>query len=177
MELDDLVEQAKVLQSMLNGQQQCDDPQNTDDTVSQLLKILQAAQQTKSEPEAYDNAYDDATERDEERAEETNEYRLFDEAFSSPSIKAVKAAMRYVDPKYHQSLGVWIKFMEIQNLIEAYGKRAAESYAGTGDWRLGMLKAIRPHVNEQKQAILDFMMKSMELKEVMNRIKEMRNGG
>ncbi|MDR1000308.1 MAG: hypothetical protein LBL96_05865 [Clostridiales bacterium] len=171
MELDDLIEQAKTLQSMLNGQQQSDDPQGADDTVSQLLKILQATQQTKSGPESYDNAYDDANP---EEDEETNEYRLFDEAFSSPSIKAVKAAMRYVDPKYHQSLGVWIKFLEIQNLIEACGKRAAESYVGAGDWRLGMLKAIRPHVSEQKQAMLDFMVKAMELKEIINRIEERR---
>jgi hypothetical protein len=172
MDFENLVEQAKTLQDIFKGQQQCDGSQGVDDTSAQLLKILQALQQTKSEQESYDNTYDESNPENED--EYKNEYRLFDEAFSSPSIKAVKAAMRYVDPKFHQSLGIWIKFMEIQNLIEACGKRAAESYAG--DWRVGMLKAMRPHVSGQKQSMLDFMVKAMELKEIINKMEELRNG-
>ncbi|MDR1913864.1 MAG: hypothetical protein LBQ68_05210 [Clostridiales bacterium] len=107
--------------------------------------------------------------------EEETSYRIFDEAFTSPSIKAVKSAMRYVDPRHHKALGIWIKFMEIQNLVEICGKRSSDSYSQEGDWRYGMLLSMRPHVSYQKQCVIDLLVKAMELQEILSRLEGLRN--
>jgi hypothetical protein len=103
--------------------------------------------------------------------------RQFDEQFNTPAIKAIKAAIPYVDPSYHRSLCLWVKFMEIHNILEVCGKNAASGYTRSGDWRKGMLLSMRPHVSQEKQCTIDLLIKMMELKEIMTMREVLANGG
>ena len=105
--------------------------------------------------------------------------RLYDETFSTPDIKALKAAVRFLDPRYHKALGIWIKFLEMQNMLNIYAKRAEEGAAGPGygDWRRGLLMSVRPYVSLEKQYAIDFLIKVIELKEIISVMEEVRDGG
>ena len=103
---------------------------------------------------------------------------LYDDTFSTPQIKAVKSAVRFIEPRYHKAIGLWIKFMEMQNMLEIYSKRAEDGYSRPeyADWRRGLLLSVRPHASHEKQYFIDLLIKIIELKEVISVMEEFGNG-
>jgi len=166
------------------------------DKAIQAVKLFQALSQsgqTSDNDSAYDNTsvHNDFTEEakfSEDTREENNRHteeaytdfsRLYDETFTTPSIKALKSAVRFIDPSYHKMLGMWIKFLEMQNMLQVYAKRAADGYERPeyADWRRGLLLAVRPYISREKQCTIDFLIKLIELKEIISMMEEVKNGG
>ena len=157
----------------------------------EAVKLFQAFNQngqTSDNDPAYDNTsvhneYTDNTVFTEETPEEGKEKedfsRVYDETFSTPVIKAIKSAVRYIDPQYQKTLGIWIKFLEMQNMLQIYAKRAQDGYIRPeyADWRRGLLLAVRPFVSPEKQCTIDFLIKIIELKEIMSMMKGVAHGG
>jgi len=113
---------------------------------------------------------EDTGDRTEEQKDpETDFSRMYDETFSTPQIKAIKSAIQFVDPKHHKVLGLWVKFLEMQNMAHMYEERAEPGYGQqVADWRRGMLLSVRPHVSTEKKYFLDLLIKIIELKEIIS---------
>ncbi|MDR1560586.1 MAG: hypothetical protein LBS84_13020 [Clostridiales bacterium] len=171
------------------------DNQEAIEKAIQAFKIFQSMNQsgqTSDNAAAYDNtsADNEFADDDIEEEEGTDESgkrtgdsepdysRLYDETFTTSSIKAIKSAVRFVDPKYHKAIGLWIKFMETQNMMSFYARRATEGHSRPeyADWRRGMLLSVRPHVSYEKQCAIDLLIKVIELREIISAMEEMNNG-
>ena len=113
---------------------------------------------------------EDVNDRTEEQKEpETDFSRMYDETFNTPQIKAIKSAIQFVDPIHHKALGLWVKFLEMQNMAQMYEKQAEAGYGEqASDWRRGMLLSVRPHVSTEKKYFLDLLIKIIELKEIIS---------
>ena len=172
------------------------DNQDVIEKAMQAVKLFQSLNQggqTSDNDSAYDNTSvhnkfsdnpqftQEAQQEDDTRPEEpfTDFSRLYDDAFSTSSIKALKSAIRFIDPRYHKPLGIWIKYLEMQNMMEVYAKRAAGGSVRPEytDWRRGLLMAVRPYACLEKQYTIDFLIKVIELKEIMSMMEEVKNGG
>ena len=123
-----------------------------------------------SEPEENIAEDEGASDRAEEQKDPDTDFsRMYDETFSTPQIKAIKSAIQFVDPKHHKVLGLWVKFLEMQNMAHIYEERAEPGYGQqAADWRRGMLLSVRPHVSTEKKYFLDLLIKIIELKEIMS---------
>jgi len=171
------------------------DNQEIIEKAMQAVKLFQAfnqSGQTSDNASAYDNtsvhneftedsAYtEEAPEETREDGRQQEEYsRIYDETFSTPVIKALKSAIRYIDPTYHKTLGIWIKFLEMRNMLQIYAKRAEDGYGRPeyADWRRGLLLSVRPYVSAEKQYTIDFLVKIIELKEIISMMGEVGNAG
>ena len=164
------------------------------DKAIQAIRIFQSlnqSEQTSDNTSAYDNTsvpYEFTEDISQEEPYEdeglkedfgTDFSRLYDETFSTPQIKAIKSAIRFVDSRYHKPLGLWVKFIEMQNMMQIYAKRAEHGHTQPeyADWRRGMLLSVRPHVSNEKQYVIDLLIKVLELKEIISVMGEMGNGG
>ena len=151
----------------------------------QAVKIFQSLNQSEKTADnaaAYDNTpaeyeFTENNANTEDIINENNRYikdsapdfsRLYDETFSTPQIKAIKSAVRFIDSRYHKTLGIWIKFLEMQNMLQIYEKRAesGNNLPEPPDWRRGLLLSVRPHVSHEKQYLIDFLIKVIELKDI-----------
>ncbi|MDR3239848.1 MAG: hypothetical protein LBT44_07150 [Clostridiales bacterium] len=100
--------------------------------------------------------------------------RLFDQSVNTSPIQAMKAALPYVDAQHQKMMGFWIKICEIQSLLEMYRNDTQLLYRFNPrekDWRRGMLLSIRPHMSGENQNKIDFFLKLLEIKEVMDKLE------
>lgn len=91
-----------------------------------------------------------------------------------PALDSIKAAIPYLDGRYRRYMGIFVKLIEIQRMMELYSQAAAAMCSDkneTGNWRRNMLEAIKPHMDENKADLIDFLMKLIEMKEVYSRVK------
>jgi hypothetical protein len=97
--------------------------------------------------------------------------KLFDEEVATPSINAMKAALPFVHPSLHRSLGLWIKLMEMQRIFDltSNGGPLVPPAAACGDWRLGMLSAMRPYASPEKRSLIDFIGQMAGLMDTLGR--------
>ncbi|MDR1639539.1 MAG: hypothetical protein LBT59_07590, partial [Clostridiales bacterium] len=97
--------------------------------------------------------------------------KLFDDEIATPSINAMKAALPFVDPSMHRSLGLWIKLMEMQRIFDltSNGGALVPAAADYGDWRLGMLSAMRPYASPEKKSLIDFIGRMTGLMDTLGR--------
>ena len=106
----------------------------------------------------------------------------FDERLSNPEIKVIKAAIPFMEEDVQRRVGIFVKFIEIQKIMELYndGKEVSLSFRkDNANWRVDMLNSMRPHLNKEKQKTLDAMLKFMSVKDMMDSMDKMggtRNG-
>ncbi|MDR1537338.1 MAG: hypothetical protein LBU32_04965 [Clostridiales bacterium] len=105
---------------------------------------------------------------------------VFDEKFNSPNIKALKAAVPYVEAKHQKTLALWIKVLEIQRLLELTAGEARlvpSECRNQADWRREMLLSMRPYLNEEKRFVIDLLLRLTDISELTVKLEEIRNGG
>ena len=91
----------------------------------------------------------------------------------TPELRGIKAALPYLDERYQRNISIFIKLVEMQRLLEAYGRRVIDMHARQDpDWRRGMLKAIRPHMPEEKQKQIDTLLNALSMQELMWKMRE-----
>lgn len=104
------------------------------------------------------------------RAKPSPTTAYFDDSIHTPALKSIKSAIPYLEYKYQKNLGIWVKLVELQKLMEMYSHQAV-SMQGTEqgrDWRRGMLQAIRPHMEEEKQYQIDMLLKCLDMRDIMS---------
>lgn len=111
------------------------------------------------------------TRRDEEvyvEAEKSAGVQSFDMEFQSPAIRSIKAAIPYLDYRYQRNMGIIVKLMEMDRLINHYTVIAAEN--GRDNSR-EMLMAVKNELPERSRGAADLLMKIMELKEIAENMR------
>lgn len=94
----------------------------------------------------------------------------FEEDVNTPAIKTIKSALPYLDYKYQRNIGVALKLIEIQRILDKYSS-AVENMDITKNenWRKDMILAIRPHMEEEKRRMIDMLINLMEIKAILDR--------
>lgn len=87
----------------------------------------------------------------------------FDRELQSPAIRSIKAAIPYLDYKYQRNMGIIVKLMEMDRLINHYTVLATESGK---DKSREMLLAVKNELPEQSRPAADLLMKIMEIKDI-----------
>lgn len=86
----------------------------------------------------------------------------------APWLNGMKAFLPYLDPRCRRSVSTLLKLLELKKLMESYGRRMIDMQAACGgDWRMGMLSAIRQHLPAEKQRQLDVMLNALSMMELM----------
>lgn len=100
---------------------------------------------------------------------------FYDAPIHTPALRTIKAAIPHLDYRYQKNLGVMVKLIEIQRLLEMYNERiVASECQGGNNWRRDMLQAIHPHVPEEKQNMLELLIKMIDIKEILENMQRMR---
>ncbi|HOO11824.1 MAG TPA: hypothetical protein PK684_02605 [Bacillota bacterium] len=83
------------------------------------------------------------------------------------TIRIIKASLPYLDPTYRQLMHVLAKCMELKNIInpELYFSRTPLTL-GHRPSAVGMLSAIRPHLEPDEQAAITIAGKALEMVEI-----------
>lgn len=92
----------------------------------------------------------------------------FDEELQSPAIRSIKAAIPYLDYKYQKNMGIVVKLMELDRLINHYTVIAAQSGS---DNSKDMLTAVKNELPEKVRPAADLLMKIMEIREIALTLK------
>lgn len=92
----------------------------------------------------------------------------FDEELQSPAIRSIKAAIPYLDYKYQKNMGIVVKLMELDRLINHYTVIAAQSGS---DNSKAMLTAVKNELPEQVKPAADLLVKIMEIREIALTLK------
>ncbi len=89
----------------------------------------------------------------------------FDRELQSPAIRSIKAAIPYLDYKYQRNMGIVVKIMEMDRLINHYTVLAAENGK---DKSRQMLMAVKNELPEKNRSAADLLMKLMEIMDIVN---------
>lgn len=96
-------------------------------------------------------------------------YKYYDEPIHTPAMRSIKSAIPYLEPEYQRSMGIFMKFIELKKLLEAYSSKMISMQSGEpGDWRKNMLLAVRPHMEEDKKEKIDMLVKMIDMKEMLD---------
>lgn len=87
----------------------------------------------------------------------------FDRELQSPAIRSIKAAIPYLDYPYQRNMGILVKLMEMDRLINHYTALVTESGK---DKAREMLTAIKNELPENSRCTADLLMKIMEIREI-----------
>ncbi|NLK20678.1 MAG: hypothetical protein GX308_01045 [Epulopiscium sp.] len=103
---------------------------------------------------------------------------LFDETIHTPKMKAIKAAIPYMEYSNQKILGVFIKSLELKKVLDVYSNAnsplGAANLTSNPNWKTDMLNSIRPHCSEDRQCVLDMLVKIMDIGELINRVKTLK---
>ena len=128
--------------------------------IVQTARMLGGLMQGGNEPR---QERQEAPEESRELPAEEREALTFDDELQSPAIRSIKAAIPYLDCKYQKNMGIAVKLMELDRLINHYTVIAAQSGSDNGK---AMLTAVKNELPEQMKPAADLLMKIMEIREI-----------
>lgn len=84
------------------------------------------------------------------------------------AINAINAAIPYLDYNYRKPIGILVKMIEMNRIINSYETMTLSNDGGSSnDRKKRMLMAIRPELDTKKQRMLDIFIRVMEIKDIM----------
>ncbi|HHW67607.1 MAG: hypothetical protein PWP07_1153 [Epulopiscium sp.] len=103
---------------------------------------------------------------------------LFDETLHTPQMKVIKAAIPYLKLHHQRVLGVFVKFLEFKKAVDLYKHNnsplSIKSLEENPNWKIDMLNSIRPHCTEEKQCMVDMVMKVIDIEELMKKMHSLK---
>ncbi len=86
------------------------------------------------------------------------------------ALKKIKDAIPFLDMPYQKNLGLVVKIMEIDKLVNNF---KAMSVSGENNSRLKkqMLMAIRPELDNRKQKMVDVFVRVMEITDIVEGLR------
>lgn len=183
-ELFKMFEQAQALSKIFKGSENTDNVTSNTDAfnidklkqaydMAQLFKALNES--NKPEKPLASEKKDNTADTRDTRSSNNN---FYDNEIITPELKAVKSAIPHLELKYQKSLGILVKLIEIQKLFELYGNKLylMETHKDK-DWKRNMLKSIRIHMTEEKKVKIDLMLTTLNLYELLLKMKEVNSHG
>ncbi len=185
-----MFEQAMAMSNLLNSNSS-NQTQNNNDNMQKMKQLMEMMQffntQTPNEnnktPQQKNthqpkNEHNTENIKDSQKHQKPNEMNtqirpiFYDEEILTPELKSIKAAIPYLDIRYQKTIGVLIKFIEIQKLMENYGYRMLNiNTENNKNWRKDMLLAIRVHMTEDKKNMIDMLIKFLDMKDIMLKMR------
>lgn len=146
--------------------------------IEQLGKIINAVKTAKMLGDAIQSTQEDGAEQVHTKTDEPAAALTpapipaltlcdFDKELQSPAIRSIKAAIPYLDYKYQKNMGIIVKLMEMDRLVNHYTVLAAQSGE---DKSREMLIAVKNELPEKSRPAADLLMKIMELMEITKNI-------
>ncbi|MCD8238000.1 MAG: hypothetical protein LUC92_01495 [Clostridiales bacterium] len=89
----------------------------------------------------------------------------FDKELDTPAIKTIKAAIPYIDRRYRRELGVMVKLIEIDRLLNGFRETGAMSLEKAGG-NMEMLRAIVPNLPKENRQMGETLVKLLEIKSI-----------
>ena len=117
--------------------------------IMNMVKVIQAISSTDSEPK----------EENQEAIKEDKEVSAID---------TIKAAIPYLDTKFQKNIGVFVKVMELNRLLNNF--QAMNICSNDKERRIKMLQAVKPELDYKKQKLLDVFVRVIEIKDIMEEI-------
>jgi len=173
MDMAKIIEQAADLSKIFNQAQDNNEKENKEAEnneqgqedgfarMAAMMEIMQLMRSMQQEPEKQPSG--------------KHEAQYYDDSVLTPTIRSIKSAIPYLEHRYQRPLGITIKLIEIQRLLEMYNRKICTMQDGKGkDWQRGMVEAIRPNIPEAEQYRLEMLLKLMDVKELYEKIHSIR---
>lgn len=125
--------------------------------IEKIMNVVKTIQAAASVPEKSEKAQNEGSQEIKESFEQNN---------TTPAINSIKAAIPYLDIKYQKNLGIIVKLIEIERLLNNF---QAMSLGGDNDKerKIKMLQAVKPELDLKKQKVLDIFIRVMEIKDIL----------
>ncbi len=106
-----------------------------------------------------------------EEAKEVTQVTTLPFEFETKESKIVKSIIPYFDRSYQKQMAIVVKMLELKKIHEYYNDEAVitTSIPNNENWRSEMLMAIRPHIEEEKQYLIDLFIRFMEMNQIMQK--------
>lgn len=168
--IDDMAEKIRILAEMMKLSGESQDSDNLDMMLGRFVKSYDAATKIKDILFRPTESQGDSQTRLITGGNLDSDY--LSAMDSNSAFKSIKAALPFLEPEHRRSLGIIVKFIEIQRLFEVYGGAIASMREKSGnDWDKAMLSLMYPYVSEPNQKILDMVIKVIDLKTVLDSYK------
>lgn len=159
------------------GSDEMEEMENQYEKMLEMMKFIQMMQEFNESQHEEDQENEGHKSTMQNIESETHVY--FDDYIYTPELRAIKAAIPYLDVRYQRMMAIFIKFIEIQKLMEMYSSNMINKniqMVSNGDWRRGMLSAIKPHMPPDKQRKIDMLLQVASAFEMYNKMMEVQNG-
>lgn len=103
-------------------------------------------------------------------AESATGTEIVEKMDGNTALKKIKDAIPFLDMPYQKNIGLMVKLMEIDKLVNNFRIMSA---SGNNDNRIKkqMLMAIRPELDTRKQKMVDLFVKVMEITDIVEVLK------
>lgn len=115
------------------------------------------------------NSMNNREERDEPTENKTaNE--IVEKMDAGTALNKIKAAVPFLDMPYKRNIGLMLKIMEIDSLVNNFRVMSLSGERNNSIKRK-MLMALRPELDVRKQKIVDVFVRVMEISDIMEGLK------
>ena len=91
--------------------------------------------------------------------------KYYDDDINTPALKTIKAIVAYMDYKYQRQIGIIIKLVEIQMLMDMYDKNT--NLKNENDFESAIINAMKLHINNDNMKILQ---QALQIKNMFEKI-------
>lgn len=83
------------------------------------------------------------------------------------ALNGIRACLPYLEGAKQKNIGLFIKVIEMQGIIEQYKLSQSYNRKEDEDWRCGMLMAAKPYLSDYNSQKIDVLIKLFTLKELL----------
>lgn len=93
-----------------------------------------------------------------------------------PGVKAIKSCIPYLEEKYQRNVALFIKCIELQNLMDKYKSVSTETRKKNDEnWKKAMILAVKSHMGDDQKQKADMLVQIMELQDILKLVKNIDN--
>lgn len=101
----------------------------------------------------------------------------FDDAINTQEMKMLKSAIPFLDHNVSRQMAMLVKIMELRNTMDYYDNPSEELMRQEKDpnWKKNMLLSMRAHLSEDRKAIIDYALKSLDMRDLVDQFNKIQN--
>lgn len=99
-----------------------------------------------------------------------------DQLIEDKKIRIIKSALPYLDPELQPVIHLIAKTLEIRNILKSdFYKARAQTLGSLEDRSLGMLNAIKPHLEPDERYKVEIASKALEMIKIMRSLENIKS--
>lgn len=165
------IQQAMELSKAFEGNNKEADDKDSNTNMDSMMKMVQMFKLMNTVSPKQKHKNEEERDNKEFLYEDFNKHvTYFEDDINIPAINTIKSALPYLDYKYQKNIGIAVKFIEIQRILDKYSSATINmDLTKSKYWRRDMILAIRPHMDEDKKKMIDTIVKFMDIKEIIEK--------